>query len=157
MCTGTKNNLKGCAHTKWIDKQRFIHFFCHSGSFADKLTNVILFPILIALLLWLRHLHWMCIESCVCPWNHLVLSESMVWNSFSSSSSFRVPSEKKAWNSSRESFPSSAGGKRGDFSCTPHSFLIHQYQHHGYFCNYILTGGTGCCQSQHHKYNQCNF
>lgn len=39
---------------------------------------------------------------------HLVLSESMVWKRFSSSSSFRVPSEKKAWNSSRESFPSSA-------------------------------------------------
>lgn len=39
----------------------------------------------------------------------LVLSESMVWNSFSSSSSFSVPSEKKAWNSSRDNFPSSAG------------------------------------------------
>lgn len=39
---------------------------------------------------------------------YLVLSESMVWKSFSSSSSFSVPSEKKAWNSSRDSFPSSA-------------------------------------------------
>lgn len=38
----------------------------------------------------------------------LVLSESMVWNSFSSSSSFSVPSEKKAWNSSRDNLPSSA-------------------------------------------------
>lgn len=32
----------------------------------------------------------------------------MVWKSFSSSSSLSVPSEKKAWNSSRDSFPSSA-------------------------------------------------
>lgn len=39
---------------------------------------------------------------------YLVLSESMVWKSFSSSSSLSVPSEKKAWNSSRDSFPSSA-------------------------------------------------
>lgn len=38
---------------------------------------------------------------------YLVLSESIVWNNFSSSSSFRLPSEKKAWNSSKESFPSS--------------------------------------------------
>lgn len=38
----------------------------------------------------------------------LVLSESMVWNSFSNSSSFSVPSEKNAWNSSRDSLPSSA-------------------------------------------------
>lgn len=43
---------------------------------------------------------------------HLVLSESMVWKRFSSSSSFRVPSEKKAWNSSKESFPSSAWRQR---------------------------------------------
>lgn len=54
---------------------------------------------------------------------YLVLSESMVWKRFSSSSSFRVPSEKKAWNSSKESFPSSAKrqrkDKRKDFSHMP--------------------------------------
>lgn len=51
-----------------------------------------------------HHSSWLCQTG----GTYLVLSESMVWKSFSSSSSLSVPSEKKAWNSSRDSFPSSA-------------------------------------------------
>lgn len=100
----------GCAHTKWnelTNKDPLI--FCHSGLFLDKVTNVSYsyFPSTVFYCDW--DLFTECVLRVVCLCNHLVLSESMVWNSFSNSSSFRVPSEKKAWNSSRESFPSSAG------------------------------------------------
>lgn len=50
---------------------------------------------------------------------HLVLSESIVWKRSSSSLSLRTPSAKKSWNSSKDSFPSSArkGGRRESSWC----------------------------------------
>lgn len=115
LCTRTNNNLNGmCTHKmKWIDKQRSIHFLSFwiipwQGNQCCIVSNYYC-PSIVFYCDW--DLFTECVLRVVCLCNHLVLSESMVWNSFSNSSSFRVPSEKKAWNSSRESFPSSAGGR----------------------------------------------